>query len=68
MRREEHALDAVRILRGDMTDLKRDLSDIQRNLRELKTIALEMQNKEEYRWNWVDKLMAFLQGLRQAMT
>jgi hypothetical protein len=50
-----------------LSNLQRDLSDIKRDLRELKTITLDMQNRDTDRWSRVDKLMAFLQDLRQAM-
>jgi hypothetical protein len=46
-----------------MSNLQRDLSDIKRDLRELKTITLDVQNRDVDRWSRVDKLMAFLQDL-----
>jgi hypothetical protein len=50
-----------------MRNLQRDLSDNKRDLRELKTITLDMQNRDNDHWSRVDKMMAFLQDLRQAM-
>jgi GTP1/Obg family GTP-binding protein len=51
-----------------LRDLKRDLSNIKKDLREIKSITLDMQHRDVDRWSQVDKLMAFLQDLWQAMT
>jgi hypothetical protein len=43
------------------------LSDLKRDLGEVKSVMLDMQNKDAERWSRVDTLMSFLQDLRQAI-
>jgi hypothetical protein len=50
-----------------LSNPKRDLNDIKWDLKELKTIMLDMHNRDDNRWSRVDKLMAFLQDLWQEM-
>jgi hypothetical protein len=46
-----------------LRNIQRDLSDIKWDLRELKTLMLDMQNRDVESWSLVHKLMAFLQDL-----
>jgi hypothetical protein len=43
------------------------LHDLKRDLGEIKSITLDLQNRDADRWSRVDTLMSFLQDLRQAI-